>query len=78
MTEVVTYPTGFKELIGWLAAGSLIEIDAMEPFIRGWAIENGCHRVRLTTRKGFAKAFAAKGYRETMVILTKDLADGHT
>jgi len=73
VTEIITYPTGFKELLGWLAAGEIEEIKIMEQFVAGWAKENGCQRVRLTTREGFGVAFKDKGYRKTMVVLTREL-----
>lgn len=71
VTAIRTYPTGYRELRGWLAAGALEEIAALEPFVCGWAKENGCKRFVLTGRKGWVKVFS--GYREKAVFLSKEL-----
>ena len=71
VTTLRTYPTGYRELRGWLAAGEVAEIAALEPFICGWAKENGCQRFVLTGRRGWVKALP--GYREKAVFLTKEL-----
>lgn len=73
VTEVKSYPTGFTEIIGWLAAGELKEIEAMMRFAEAAAKANGCHRVNLTCREGFRKPFAKTGYRQKMIVLVKDL-----
>lgn len=73
VTEVKVYPTGFKEIIGWLAAGNLQEIEVMMGFAEAAAKANGCHRVNLTCREGFKKPFANLGYRQKMIVLVKDL-----
>lgn len=73
VTEVKSYPTGFKEIIGWLAAGSLAEIEVMMGFAEQAAKADGCQRVNLMCREGFKRPFAKKGYRQKMIILVKDL-----
>lgn len=73
VTEVKAYPTGFQEIIGWLAAGKLEEIEVMMGFAEAAAKANGCHRVNLTCREGFKRPFGKKGYRQIMVVLVKDL-----
>ncbi len=71
VTAIRTFPTGLRELRGWLAAGSLEEIAALEPFVCGWAKENGCKRFVLTGRRGWKRVFP--GFREKMVFLSKEL-----
>lgn len=73
VTEVKVYPTGFREIAGWLAAGDLKEIEVMMEFAEQAAKANGCHRVNLTCREGFKRPFAKKGYRQIMIVLVKDL-----
>lgn len=72
VTEILTWPTGFKELRGWLAAGDIKEIRVMEKFIAGWAAENGCRRALLAGRRGWLRGF--DGYREHIVMIAKDLS----
>jgi hypothetical protein len=71
ITSIKIYPTGKKELRGWLAGGDLSEIVAAEPQIGVWGKERGCKQFVLTGRRGWLRAL--KDYRETATFLTREL-----
>lgn len=72
VTEIKIYPTGYKELIGWLAGGDLEEIQKAEPVVAEWAKSIGCQRSNLMcARAGWLKAFP--GYREVGRTIVKEL-----
>lgn len=71
VTSIESYPTGRKEMRCWLAGGDLTEIKAYEPALCKWAREEGCHVMGIVGRRGWVKSL--DGYRETAVILTKEL-----
>lgn len=71
VTFIHVYPTGLKELRGWLAAGDVVEIQALEPIVSDWAKREGCSRFVLTGRRGWARAL--DGFREIAVFLNKEL-----
>jgi hypothetical protein len=71
MTSIYTYPTGKKELRGWLAGGDLDEIKKAEPVIGQWGKDAGCVTFLLTGRRGWKRAL--KGYQEVAAFLRRDL-----
>lgn len=71
LTSVEVYPSGLKELRGWLAGGELSEIKEWTPIIEAWAKENECRRVLISGRRGWLKAF--DGYYDAGAILAKDI-----
>lgn len=71
VTTIRTYPTGYRDLRGWLAAGDINEIAALEQFVCHWAKEIGCNRFVLTGRRGWKKALP--GFQEKAVFLSKEL-----
>lgn len=71
ITSVEQYPTGRKELRGWLTAGDLGEIVAMEEELSAWGRSQGCTRFVLTGRRGWVKALPR--FREMAVFMAKDL-----
>jgi hypothetical protein len=58
-------------LRGWLAGGSLTEIQISESAVAQWAKEAGCDLVLIGGRKGWLKAFS--DYRECFTIMSKEL-----
>lgn len=73
VTIVESYPTGFREVKGWLAGGDLDEIKSTIPVIEAWAEKAGCDRAVILGRKGWARAF---DYEPTMSVMVKELYHG--
>lgn len=73
VTIVENYPTGFREVKGWLAGGELSEIQKTIPVIEEWAKRAGCDRAVILGRKGWARAF---DYEPTMSVMVKELYHG--
>ena len=71
VTLLDTYPTGLKEIRGWLAGGDLEEIKGMIPQIEAYGRAMGCTRAVIHGRRGWLRAF--DGYREAAVTMTKEL-----
>lgn len=71
VTEVISYPTGLKSLTQWLAGGDLDELIKIEKVLEKFARKQGCVRVEIIGRKGWKRAL--DGYRETGIVLAKDL-----
>lgn len=71
VTRIVTYPTGLKIGVGWLAGGDLKEIQQAEPEIAQWLKGQGCSHFVLQARTGWERAL--NGYRRKSVNLIKDL-----
>jgi hypothetical protein len=71
VTTIFTYPTGRRELRGWLAGGDLNEIVDAEPHVAQWAKDAGCVSILLTGRRGWRRAF--KGYHEAATFLRREL-----
>jgi len=58
----------------FLAGGDLDELKLMRPHIESWGKENGCTRVTLAGRKGWARTFLQdEGYAPKWHILSKEL-----
>jgi hypothetical protein len=56
----------------WLAGGDLSELLHMEEIATGWARDQGCERMTLIGRKGWARVLASRGYVRDE-LLVKDL-----
>lgn len=73
VTEIIVYPR-LKDLHFFLAGGDLDELKHMTPFIEEWGKSQGCSRVSLAGRPGWAKTFLKDmGYMPTWYVLKKDL-----
>lgn len=73
VTEVIVNPRK-KVLHYFLAGGDLDELKLMRPHIEEWAIKQGCTRVTLAGRPGWAKTFLKdEGYEPAWFILMKEL-----
>lgn len=72
VTEVLVYPR-MKVCRGWLAAGDFNEILEIEKNVIAWAKSQGCARLEITGRKGWARRLLGHGYRETNVTMVKEL-----
>ena len=73
VTEIIVYPR-LKDLHFFLAGGDLDELKQMTPFIEEWGKSQGCSRVSLAGRPGWAKTFLKDmGYTPTWYVLKKDL-----
>jgi hypothetical protein len=72
LTTVKTYPTGFKELRGWLVGGDLNEIIASQANIEAWGKKQGCNEfIMAGGRDGFGRAL--KGFRRIGGFYAKEL-----
>lgn len=71
VTTMQQYPTGLRDVHGWLAGGNLEEIVKAEPRVADYYKSQGCHRVTITGRDGWLRKMP--GYKKTGVILVKDL-----
>ena len=73
VTEIIVYPR-LKDLHYFLAGGDLDELKRMRPHIEEWGSKQGCTRVTLAGRPGWAKTFLKdEGYEPAWFILKKDL-----
>lgn len=73
VTEIIVYPR-LKDLHYFLAGGDLDELRSMRPHIEEWGSKQGCTRVTLAGRPGWAKTFLKdEGYEPAWFILKKDL-----
>lgn len=57
----------------WLAGGDMEEVLAMAKGIESWARLQGCKKVLVEGRQGWAKVLKDQGYEPFSVILTKAL-----
>lgn len=71
ITSIRVYPTGLKEMWGWLAAGDLDELKQFEPILSDTAKKMGCAAFVLSGRAGWARAL--NGFSKRGTILIKDL-----
>lgn len=73
ITEVRKYPRK-TVLHYWLAGGDLHELEEMSAQIETWAREQGCTRITLAGRRGWARTFLRdRGYEPQSAILAKEL-----
>lgn len=74
VTEIITQPRR-KCLNMFLAAGRLVELEAMTPLILEWGKENGCTHASLAGRKGWERTFLSHTgwHRSHSIIMEKTL-----
>lgn len=74
VTEILVYPR-MKVLNYFLIGGNLGElIQEIEPFVTNWAKEKmGCKKAIGIGRKGFERAFRARGFTPCWTAISKDL-----
>ena len=73
VTEIIVYPR-LKDFHFFLAGGDLDELKEMVPHMESWGVKQGCSRVSLAGRPGWAKSFLKdEGYKPAWFILKKDL-----
>jgi hypothetical protein len=73
ITEIVRHPKK-TVLHFWLAGGDLQELEVMSARIEEWAREQGCQRITLAGRKGWARTFLqGRGYESQWAVLAKEL-----
>ena len=66
--------SGGRALHCWLAGGDLGEIvEAMRPVITAFAREQGCTRITITGRSGWARSLKVDGFRQVCVGMSKEL-----
>lgn len=69
ITEIKVYPRG-KVLNVWLAGGRLEEIMVLTGYIKKFAKEQGCARITMQGRRGWARIL---GMRPDAVVLSDNL-----
>jgi len=74
VTQVIQYPRS-KELVFFLAAGDLEEIQRVYDVILDWGKAQGCERATFMGRKGWERTFLTKeeGWRSGLVAFEKEL-----
>lgn len=74
VTQILTFPRQ-KDLLFFLAAGDLTEIQRLYPIVLEWAKQQGCSRALMAGRKGWERTFLTKeeGWRSTHVVMEKEL-----
>ena len=74
VTQVQDHPQG-RELVFWIAAGSLEDVLDLAPGIYEWGREIGCVMATFTGRRGWARPLVEHGWKvnQEMVIYQKDL-----
>ncbi len=73
VTEIVHLPKK-TECHYWLAGGDMDELKAMRPAIEKWAREQGCTRITLVGRQGWARSFLkGEGYDARWTVMSKEL-----
>lgn len=72
LTTIEVYPTGLRELRGWLAGGEMAEIQKIEPIAAEWAKTQKCQIATVAGRKGWMRAF--NGYRDVAALMVKEIA----
>lgn len=73
ITEVNQYPR--KTVLHYfLAGGNLEELETMAGPIEQWAREQGCTRITLAGRRGWARTFLrGRGYEPQWAVMAKEL-----
>ena len=63
-----------RRLLFWLAGGSLAELVAeLRPRAEAWGRAQGCRRVLIIGREGWARALRPQGYAPLARIIAKEL-----
>lgn len=75
VTEFVHYPRE-RHIHVFLAGGNLKTIEAMRPEIEHFGIANGCSRLTISGRPGWARHFKEQGYETTLHTVVKRLDIG--
>lgn len=71
VTEIQSWPNA-KTLLLWLAGGDLDELkDELRPMAEAWGREQGCDRVMIVGRPGWARVLP--GYEVQAVVCGKEL-----
>ena len=74
VTEIVDYPQK-RVLNVFLAGGTLSQLFDMDPDVQAWAKAMGCTTATMHGRRGWTRALADLGWRETLTTMEKDLTD---
>lgn len=74
--EIIDYPRA-KHLHVFLAGGDLDEIRATQPDLVDMAKANGCSAVSLGGRRGWVKALATQGWKESHTAVVLHIKEDH-
>lgn len=73
VTQFWTFPRA-KALNYWLAGGDMRElVDDMLPCVEAWALDQGCDKIIISGRTGWARVLKPLGYSTVWVAQAKDL-----
>jgi hypothetical protein len=77
VTQIVDHPQR-RELVFFLAAGNLPEIQALYPIVLQWGAMTGCTHAVFMGRLGWSRTFLTKheGWQLRMAVFEKDLNGG--
>jgi hypothetical protein len=72
LTQIHQYPRATVLCI-YLAGGLMSELLEMLPSVLTWARNWGCTSAFIAGRSGWARVLSARGWRQTQVILERDI-----
>lgn len=73
ITEIMRRQDGGKTLVVTYAGGELAGILDMQASAAAWGRAQGCDKMMVTGRKGWARALRGEGYRQTQCVLERDI-----
>lgn len=73
LTSVVKYDEIDVAYVEWAGGEMVKEFLPFLTFIEEWAMQNGCSRLEIKGRVGWAKLLASQGYHQSHVVLSKNL-----
>ena len=57
----------------WIAGGDMAELMSKEPGVSAWAKRNGCNRIAIHGRRGWARMFESSGYQSGFHTVIKEV-----
>ena len=73
VTETKQYPAGAKEAHGLVAAGELTSILKLIEEAEAWGRDQGCDFASISSREGWVRVLAIKGYEPHQLTIRKEL-----
>ncbi len=73
LVEIKEYPAGAKEVHGMVAAGEMVAILSLIDRAETWGREQGCAFASISSREGWARLLATRGYAPFQLTIRKEL-----